>query len=132
MKNLHSPYAVIVMKGNMIVGQCTEEDFCCLLTVSWEEDTTITCTLTGRQCYSSDLPQGALEVLCILIFLGRVEYVSKIVKLLCPTGTSGSDLFPPPCKKSKINTSDDNTVLPRLSGPQISGTSVIQICTCIT
>ena len=36
-----------------------------------------------------------------------MEDVGKIVKLLCPTGTSGFGLEPPPSKKSKIDASDD-------------------------
>ena len=82
-----------------------------------KEDTTITCTITGKRRYSTDLPQGGLEVPCVLNVRGRVKDVGKIVKLLCPAGTYGSGLDPPPSKKSKIDTSDDLDTKAKHPGP---------------
>ena len=45
---------------------------------------TIDCRITGPRHHSSDLPQGGLEVLCILIFKGDAKYVCKVVKLIKP------------------------------------------------
>ena len=96
--NSHDPYAVAVMKEKMIVGHVPRKiSAACSLFLD-KEDTTITCTITGKRCYSSDLPQGGLEVPCVLYFQGRIKDIGKIVKLLCP------DL--PPNKKRKIDMSD--------------------------
>ena len=49
----------------------------------------ITCTITGARQYSSDLPQGGLEIPCRLTFSASSKEISKIKKLL--------PLAPPDC-----------------------------------
>ena len=46
--NLHDPYAVAVMKGNMIVGHVPRKISAACSLFLEKEDTTITCTITGR------------------------------------------------------------------------------------
>ena len=54
--NSHDPYAVAVMKGKMIVGHVLRKiSAACSLFLD-KDDTAITCTITGKRCYSSDLP----------------------------------------------------------------------------
>ena len=85
------------MKGKMIVGHVPRKiSAACSLFL--DKDTTITCTITGKRCYSSDLPQAGLEVPCVLHLQGRIKDIGKIVKLLCPNL--------PPNKKRKIDMSD--------------------------
>ena len=115
--NSHDPYAVVVMKGNVIVGHVLRKISAACSLFLEKEDTTITCTITGKQRYSTELPQGGLEVPCVLNFRGRVKDVGKIVKLLWPAGTSGSGLDPPPSKKSKMDTSDDLDPKAKRPGP---------------
>ena len=66
--NLRDLYAVAVMKGDSIVGHVLRKISASCTLFLEKEDTTITCTITGKRCYSSDLPQGGLQVPCILIF----------------------------------------------------------------
>ena len=42
----------------------------------------IECTITGTRRYSSNLPQGGLEVPCTLRFSGDAKLMLKITKLL--------------------------------------------------
>ena len=99
--NSHDPYAVAVMKGDSIVGHVPRKISAACLLFLEKEDTTNTCTITGKRCYSSNLPQRGLQVPCILTFRGRAKNVGEIVKLLCPA--TGAGLHPPPNKKRKID-----------------------------
>ena len=44
----------------------------------------IQCVVNGHRCYSSDLPQGGLEIPCVL------KFISKDEKELAKTETSGA------------------------------------------
>ena len=69
--NSHDPYAVAVKKrigGRVqIVGHVSRimSTICSLFI---RRGGLLTCIITGLQKYSSDLPQGRLEILCKLIF----------------------------------------------------------------
>ena len=41
-----------------------------------------TCLVNGRRKYSTDLPQGGMEIPCILLFKGETKEIKKLVKLL--------------------------------------------------
>ena len=43
---------------------------------------TVTCEVTGGRSYSHDLPQGGLEIPCLLIFTGKEEDISRLTTLL--------------------------------------------------
>ena len=53
---------------------------------------TIQCSITGTQMYSADLPQGGLEVPCVLKFNGEPQYVAKVKKLLTPSNDDDDDI----------------------------------------
>lgn len=61
----------------------------------------IACKVTGERAFSKDLPQGGLQVPCILTFRGGAEEVCKIVKLLNPPVTVHDPTSPLPTKKRK-------------------------------
>ena len=104
--NSHDQYAVCVLKSTTIVGHVPRKiSAACSLSLQ-REDSSITYTITGSRCYSSDLPRG-LEVPCILKFHRRVADVGKIVKLLY--ATTGSE--EPPSKK-KIEPNNTNNDFP--------------------
>ena len=44
----------------------------------------ITCRVTGHRRYSVDLPQGGLEVPCILRFEGEAKEIAKLKKFVKP------------------------------------------------
>ena len=68
----------------------------------------IECKVTGPKRYSVDLPQGGLELPCILTFIGSCEKISKIKKIL-QTKPKAENSLPavqstaePPAKKIKV------------------------------
>lgn len=49
-----------------------------------QREGSIHCIVTGEYCYSCDLPQGGLEVPCMLKFKGQPKNMPKLKKLLTP------------------------------------------------
>ena len=44
----------------------------------------ISCQVTGARHYSEDLPQGGLEVPCLIKFKGPGKEIKKVIKLVTP------------------------------------------------
>ena len=70
----------------------------------------ITCQVNGRKQYSRDLPQGGLEVSCMLTFCGVISQLAKVqapVKKVSATKNpvTEADI---PCKKIKIEPTDQS------------------------
>jgi len=79
--NEKDPYAVAVMRRHTVVGHLPRKiSAACSLFL--RRKGTIRCTVTGTRRYSADLPQGGLEVPCILKFRGEPKDVAKVTKLL--------------------------------------------------
>ena len=85
--NEHDPYTVAIVKRTagrrspQVVGHVPRRiSAACNLFL--QRSGNIECTVTAARRYSSDLPQGGLEVPCQLRFSGDSKLVSKIVKLL--------------------------------------------------
>ena len=78
--NPHDPYAVSVLKRRQIVGHVPRSiSRPCL--VFLRSHGTITCTVTGNRRYSSDLPQGGMEIPCSLRFTGDESWLKKLSNL---------------------------------------------------
>ena len=75
-ENIYDPYAVSVKKGSTIVGHIPKK-LSCLYSLFLRRGGNICCEVTGLRHYSSDLPQGGLEIPCNLVFEGKVEKVKK-------------------------------------------------------
>ena len=54
-----------------------------------EENSTLTCQVTGARHYSINLPQGGLEIPCKLIFYGESRLIVEVQNLLQEALTSG-------------------------------------------
>ena len=89
---------------------------------------TISCEVTEARQYSTDLPQGGLEIPCKLMFNGEARLINKVKKLLqealdsglltsCDTVTNLHEESPPK-KKSRL---DPETWL-QLDGALLSNT----------
>ena len=86
--NVHDPYAVAVIRRSITVGHVPRAlSAVCSLFIRRSGE--ITCQVTGSKKYSTDLPQGGLEIPCKLIFKGEKKLVSKVSKLLKEALTSG-------------------------------------------
>ena len=81
--NCKDPYAVAIMQGTTIIGHVLRKiSAACSLFL--QQNGTIQCSITGARIYSADLPQGGLEVPCVLKFNNKPKYVAKVKKLLTP------------------------------------------------
>ena len=81
--NTEDPYAVAVVRRSTIVDHVPRKiSAACLLFL--RRKGTIRCRVTASHRFSGDLPQGGLEVPCMLIFCGEPKDVAKIKKLVVP------------------------------------------------
>ena len=79
--NERDRYAVAVMKDGTIIGHLPRKiSRPCLLFL--RRGNSITCHVTGHRRYSSDLPQGGLEIPCILMFESKIKEITKIKKFV--------------------------------------------------
>ena len=61
--NREDPYAVAIKKEGSVVGHVPRA-ISCVCTIFIRKHGTITCTITETRRFSSDLPQGGLELPC--------------------------------------------------------------------
>ena len=81
--NERDRYAVAIKKDGTIIGHLPRKiSRPCSLFL--RRGNSITCRVTGHRRYSSDLPQGGLEIPCVLLFEGEVKEISKIRKFVKP------------------------------------------------
>ena len=70
--NISNPYAVAFIESSVIKGHMPHQiSAACNLFI--QRGGAVMCKVTGSQCYSSDLPQSNLEVLCRLEFVQPVS-----------------------------------------------------------
>ena len=63
----HDPYAVSVKKDGTIVGHVPRK-ISTICSLFLQRGGSIQCTIVGSRRYSGDLPQGGLEIPCVLTF----------------------------------------------------------------
>ena len=81
--NERNRYAVTVRKDGTIIGHLPRAiSRACSLFL--RRGNSITCRVTGHRRHSADLPQGGLEVPCILRFEGEVKDIAKLKKFVKP------------------------------------------------
>ena len=76
----HNTHTVVIMKcigGALTTVGHVPKSISSLCSIFLRQGGTIKCEVNGLRCYSSDLPQGGLEVSCILSFIaiGEKEWV---------------------------------------------------------
>ena len=74
-------YAVAVVKDSTIVGHLPRK-ISRICTLFMRRGGAIACLINGRRKYSADLPQGGMEIPCILRFKGEPKEIKKLLKLL--------------------------------------------------
>lgn len=82
--NEHDRYAVAVVKDGVIIGHLprTISRPCSLFL---RRENSIMCRVIGHRRYSAYLPQGGLEIPCVLRFAGKLKEITKIKKFVKPT-----------------------------------------------
>ena len=78
--NDKDPYAVAVLRGDMIVGHVPRR-ISAACSIFLRIGGTIQCVVTAARRFSADLPQGGLEVPCTLRFIGEAKDVRKLKKV---------------------------------------------------
>lgn len=73
-RNSLDPYAVSVKKGSTTVCHVSRTISCVCFTF-FRRRGQIRCLVTGQRRYSYDLPQGGLEIPCLLKFVGKDKYM---------------------------------------------------------
>jgi hypothetical protein len=98
--NLHDPYAVAVVRSNGVIVGHIPRRISCFCYFFLCKNGIISCVITGKRRYSTDLPQGGLEVPCTLTFVGQSPEIQKVRRLLGLAPSKSID--PPPIKRSKV------------------------------
>ena len=80
--NIQDPFSVSIMNGTDVVGHVPKK-ISSICSMFLQRGGTIVCEITSpSRRYSVDLPQGGLEIPCILKFDGDEKDVAKIDKLI--------------------------------------------------
>ena len=79
--NVHDPYCVGVVRSGVTVGHVPQE-ISAVCSLFLDHHGTIACEVIGSRQFSTDLPQGGLEIPCKLTFRGPTKYLEKVRKLL--------------------------------------------------
>lgn len=75
------PFAVAVVKSQVTVGHIPRQNSS-ICSMFLRHGGTICCRVTASRRYSKDLPQGGLEIPCVLTFQGGAKDIAKVSKLV--------------------------------------------------
>ena len=74
-------YAVAVVKSGTVVGHLPKK-LSRICSSFIRRGGVVRCRVAGRRRYSDDLPQGGLEIPCVLILDGKCKDLEKVKRLL--------------------------------------------------
>ena len=85
--NSHDPFAVAVVRNStggtaVVVGNVPRRLSALCSLFLRRSGSTITCRITGSRRYSTDLPQGGLEIPSMLTFSGQRQNINKVKALI--------------------------------------------------
>lgn len=80
--NRMDPFAVAVIKNGTTVGHVPRMISASCSLFLRKRGSSIYCKISGTRRYSRDLPQGGLEVPCVLMFSGESNSIDKLKKLI--------------------------------------------------
>ena len=113
--NEKDPYAVAMIRDRTTVVGHIPRKISAACSLFLVRGGSIDCFVTGERFYSHDLPQGGLEVPCMLRFEGHPKDVLKLKKLVIPQRKSdggNTDLpMQKPVKKRKIDLNPSITII---------------------
>ena len=79
--NSKDPFAVAVVKSQVTIGHIPRK-ISSICSMFLRHGGTIKCRVTASRRYSRDLPQGGLEIPCVLTFQGCEKDIAKVSKLV--------------------------------------------------
>ena len=104
--NLHDPFAVSVLKNGQTVGHVPKL-ISAACSMFLRRNGTITCRVTGTRKYSTDLPQGGLEIPCDLTFTGAQNDTSKLKRIFDVAASLNEKMIKPSEKiEREVGTKD--------------------------
>ena len=109
-ERVYEPFAVAVVKSLVTVAHIPRK-ISSICSMFLRHGGTINCRVTASRCYSRDMPQGGLEIPCMLMFQGGTKDIAKVSKLvsyalsLHPEAAIKDKL---PKKKIKCDTQDSS------------------------
>lgn len=123
--NRKDPFAVAVVRSRDTVGHVPKKisSVCSMFLL---RGGTIHCRVIASRRYSGDLPQGGLEIPCMLTFEGSSKDVAKATRLVKYALSSSTEKDEPPKKKVKYesqggSTDEVNSILDSIiSGDKLS------------
>ena len=112
--NREDPFAVAMKRGNEVVGH-VPRTISCVCTLFLRQRGSISCEVTGSRRRSVDLPQGGLELPCILTFSGPEELVDKLkmrIDEITQTKTGNSSAAVPTKGEETVPIEGEDTAVP--------------------
>ena len=80
-QNSHDRYAVAVQKNGQTIGHLPRK-VSRVCSIFLKRGGMIKCVVSGRRRYSGDLPQGRMEIPCLVIFKATPVLLEKLKKLI--------------------------------------------------
>ena len=106
--NTFDPFAVAVMRDDTVIGHVPRR-ISSICAMFLRREGSITCEVTDSRRHSDDLPQGGLEIPCVLRFEGGDKVTTKAKKLLKSIlSTETVDLLAKKKRKVTDTTVDDS------------------------
>ena len=121
--NREDPFAVAIKRGPETVGH-VPRTISCVCTLFLRQRGSISCEVTGSRRSSVDLPQGGLELPCILTFSGPKELVDKVKMRIgeiaqrkagdssAAVSTKGEETVPTEGEHEAVPTEGEDTAVP--------------------
>ena len=112
--NREDPFAVAMKRGNEVVGH-VPRTISCVCTLFLRQRGSISCEVTGSRRRSIDLPQGGLELPCILTFSGPEELMDKLkmrIDEIAQTKTGNSSAAVPTKGEETVPIEGEDTAVP--------------------
>ncbi len=119
MAKTQDPYAVAVLDGVNVISHVPNK-ISSICSIFLQLGGNIICQVTSTRRYSADLPQGGLEIPCILIFEGVAKDIAKLDKLVkyalsastteTTTSTTAVTESQPPSKKRRVKDAVDDVI----------------------
>ena len=110
------PYSVAMVNSSVTIVGHVPHKISSICSVFLLRGGLIKCEINGHRRYSSDHPQGGLELPCLLTFVGspvKIEKVRALLKDKCLSDTESAKASPvaeltdPPSKKPKIQGNEE-------------------------
>ena len=106
--NKEDPYAVAIKKDGCVVGQVLQA-ISCIFSIFMRIHGVITCTIIATRRFSSDLPQGGLELPCEYTFTGSEDIIRTSRQCFIEEKMTVSEIVAVQFEDKSLSTSTSNS-----------------------